>query len=73
MHVWEDDGESGVVTARMEAHRWRVRTSSGEELMARVSGFLWFCRAEPVVGARVRIVRSVGESDLATIIRYAHD
>ena len=68
MHRWEKDEEEAVVVGRIMPGRLRVRLSSGEELTARLSGFLWFRQVDPSVGAQVRIVRGLQGPEPATIV-----
>lgn len=69
MDEWYSDEEEGVVLGRVTPNRWRVRLGSGEEVTARVSGFLWFRRSDPVIGSRVHVVRGDGTVLPATIVR----
>ncbi|MGH7510077.1 MAG: hypothetical protein ACREMZ_11480 [Gemmatimonadales bacterium] len=69
MYHWQSDEEEGVVVGRVPPNRWRVQLASGEEVTARISGFLWFRRTDPVIGARVRIAHGDGTVLPATIIR----
>ena len=73
MHRWEHDDEEAVVVGRITTGRWRVRLSSGEEVTARVSGFLWFRQVDPPVGAVVRIVRDPQGLESATIVHCRGD
>ena len=62
MADWLPEEEDGIVVAQLPDGRCRVQTASGHEVVARVSGFLWFRRVEPAIGSRVRITRPLDEA-----------